>query len=186
MMHRKRAWQFSSALALCCLAVLDAQSVAVAQKKSNPADPGQAFEGMLQCRTIEDSAARLACFDRQVEAFAAAQKSGEVIVAERKVVEEARRAAFGLGVADSSLLRGPDGEPLKSLSAKVKALRPLPGSGRLIISLDDNSKWEQTDPPSYVFAPREGQTLIIERSSLGGYRAKVEGRTGMTRVRRVE
>ncbi|MFN3473122.1 MAG: hypothetical protein ACK4ZW_03655 [Blastomonas sp.] len=159
---------------------------AAAQKKVNRADPGPVFEGMLQCRTISENAARLACFDRQVAAFAEAQETGEVIVAERRVVEQARESAFGLSVGESTLLRGPDGEPLKTLSSKITDLRTLPGSGRVVIALENGSRWEQTDPPSFIFSPRTGQMLVIDRGAMGGYRAKVEGRTGFTRVRRIE
>jgi len=181
-----RQRHFSALAALSVLTIAAMATPAQAQKKSAGADPGPVFEGMLQCRTITDDSARLACFDRQVAAFADAQKTGEVIVAERKVVEQARESAFGLAVGESTLLRGPDGEPLKTLSAKITGLRPLPGSGRLSITLENGSRWEQTDPPSYIFSPKPGQMLVIDRGAMGGYRAKIEGRTGFTRVRRVE
>lgn len=177
---------FAALATLSLAAMLALSPSAVAQKKANRADPGPVFEGMLQCRTISEDAARLACFDRQVAAFADAQQTGEVIVAERRVVEQARESAFGLAVGDSTLLRGPDGEPLKSLSSKITDLRTLPGSGRVVISLENGSRWEQTDPPSFIFSPRSGQMLVIDRGALGGYRAKIEGRTGFTRVRRIE
>jgi hypothetical protein len=174
-------------LATMSIAALVALSPSAnAQKNSVRADPGPVFEGMLQCRTLTEDTARLACFDQQVAAFADAQQTGEVIVAERRVVEQARKSAFGLAVGESTLLRGPDGEPLKSLSSKITDLRTLPGSGRAVISLENGSRWEQTDPPSFIFSPRTGQMLVIDRGAMGGYRAKIEGRTGFTRVRRVE
>ncbi|MDM7955535.1 hypothetical protein [Blastomonas sp.] len=184
-----RAIRHRNFVALATLSVATAlvlSPAAIAQKKATRANPGPVFEGMLQCRSITEDTARLACFDQQVAAFADAEKTGEVIVAERREVEKARESAFGLSVGDSTLLRGPDGEPLKSLSSKVSDLRTLPGSKRLVISLENGSRWEQTDPPSFIFSPRPGQMLVIDRGAMGGYRAKVEGRTGFTRVRRVE
>jgi len=76
-----RQRHFSALAALSVLTIAAMATPAQAQKKSAGADPGPVFEGMLQCRTITDDSARLACFDRQVAAFADAQKTGEVIVA---------------------------------------------------------------------------------------------------------
>lgn len=181
-----RQRHFSALAALSVLTIAAMATSAQAQKKSAGADPGPVFEGMLQCRTITEDSARLACFDRQVAAFADAQKTGEVIVAERKVVEQARESAFGLAVGESTLLRGPDGQPLKSLSSEIIDVRKLPGSGRWVMSLENGSRWEQMDPPTIRFVPEKKQTLQIERGALGSYIAKLNGKGSFAKVKRIQ
>src|SRR5688572_26418437 len=64
---------------------------ASAQKALPKTATPKLFEDVVQCRTIQDSAQRLACYDRGVAALETAQKSNELYVADKAAMKEARK-----------------------------------------------------------------------------------------------
>ena len=65
-----------------------------AAQQSN-ADRPDLLADLQSCRAIDDSARRLACFDRAAASLLAARDSGDVRVVDREEVQETRRSLFG-------------------------------------------------------------------------------------------
>ena len=80
------------------LAVVAIAPAAGKEKKSEKRDAPAAFKELVACRQIADSAARLACYDRQVASLEQAQSAGEVVVADRQQVEQAQKGLFGYSI----------------------------------------------------------------------------------------
>ena len=70
-------------------------AIAAQAPQSAPAVPA-ALKAVTDCRTIAESQARLACFDKQVAALAQATASGAIVALDRQAVRTARRSLFGL------------------------------------------------------------------------------------------
>lgn len=53
---------------------------------------------LTQCRTLPDTAARLACFDRSVAALEQAEANRTIVIIDQQQVRETRRAVFGIAL----------------------------------------------------------------------------------------
>ena len=69
-------------------------SVAGAAPKPAPTN-APVVQAVVDCRKIEDSAQRLACYDASVDALNAAQRSGDLVTLDRKQRQAVRKQAFG-------------------------------------------------------------------------------------------
>lgn len=157
-------------------------------KPSESAKPA-AFQQLMDCRTIEDSANRLACFDRQVAILQQAEQTKEIVVADKNAIQEAKRGLFGFtapvgrlfglgGSADS-----PEDE-LKRIDTEVSSVRYGRG-GVLRIAFVEGGAWEQTDTRNFAISPRAGQKAYILKGALGSFFVSVNGQPGI-RMRRVQ
>ena len=70
-----------------------------------PKPPGRAelVKELSACRAITDSTERLACFDKTAAALDEAQNKGEVVVVDRRQVQEVKREAFGFNLNSLSV-----------------------------------------------------------------------------------
>lgn len=141
-----------------------------------PNSTPQIFTNVVQCRSIADSAQRLACFDRAVAALAEAQAKNDLFVADREAMREARRGLFGFNLpkmrifADDDMDR--DVDQIESTIAAVAS-----GQRGVIIVLKDGGRWAQTDG-AYMDRPKVGAKIKIKRALLGSYFASIEGKPG--------
>src|SRR4051812_25912743 len=94
-------------------------------------DKAAAFQAVLDCRKVSDSAARLACYDSAAAKMGEAETRGDIVVIDRAQASAAHREAFGLHVP--------------SLSFVTKALKPeeVDRIGGVVKSAraDINGKW---------------------------------------------
>ena len=58
------------------------------------------------CRTIADPVARVACYDRAVDALTSASAAGDVVIVERTEVRKARKGLFGFTLPRIGFLTG--------------------------------------------------------------------------------
>jgi len=139
----------------------------------------EVFTKVLDCRTITDAAARLACFDQSVSALAGAQEAKQLVVVDKAEIREARRGLFGFKLPKIRLFGGgDDGDDddnavearVDSLEAKVTAVGG--DSGSWVLTLDTGARWQQIDG-EYINRPSVGADLSIKRGQLGGYTAKI-------------
>ncbi|WOE75743.1 hypothetical protein [Alterisphingorhabdus coralli] len=133
-----------------------------------------AAKKLYACLEIEDDAQRLTCYDREVRSFSQAQTSGQVIVAERKDVEQARRELFGLSLSENPLFADKDDEGVNSITATVTAVRQT-RDGKWIMALDTGARWMQTEARRTRRGPRKGDVIEISRGAFGAFVAKPEG-----------
>jgi hypothetical protein len=123
------------------------------------------------CRTVQDDAERLACYDREIETRrqppttnAPAQAA---VPAAASLTPEQR---FGYeDVRDRERRdQGPDGtRALEELVAKVAGIAKRP-DGALLITLENGQVWRQSTPESY-FRLGVGDTVRIKPAALGSF-----------------
>ena len=163
---------------LLFLLLLTGAGSATAQEAAPPA----AYQSVLDCRTVAEPTARLACFDATVAGFAAATASQNVIVVAKEEVERRERERFGAPAVPA--LAGSDGQALDDLETTVAAIRYTP-FGKLVIGLPDGATWEQIDSRELAREPRVGTPVKLRKATLGSYLVNVDGQTAI-RMRRVD
>ena len=168
-----------SVMGIAALALVGA-APASAQKMPKTATP-KIFENVVQCRAIQDSAERLACYDRGVAALDTAQKSNELYVADKTAMKEARRGLFGFSLPRMKIFGDEDLGDLDELETTVAGVSS--GQRGYVITLPDGARWAQTDK-RYMDRPKIGAKIKIEKAVLGSYMASINGKSGF-RVERI-
>jgi hypothetical protein len=132
---------------------------------------------LQQCRSVADPQARLACYDKAVDALAAATASGETVVVERTDVRKARKGLFGFTLPRIGFLSGRDDNAedradASRLETTIVSGRAL-GYGKWRFTVEGGAIWETVETSPGFDDPRPGATVLIEKGSLGAYYAKV-------------
>jgi hypothetical protein len=153
---------------------------ASAQKMPKTATP-KLFEEVVNCRAIQDSAQRLACYDRSVAALETAQKSNELYVADKAAMKEARRGLFGFSLPRMKIFGDEDLGDLDELETTIAGVSS--GQRGYVITLPDGARWMQTDK-RYMDKPKVGAKIRIEKAALGSFMASINGKPGF-RVERI-
>lgn len=178
--------------AAATLVVLAAPVAAQEQRAADQPAPLPLIQQLYDCRAIADPAERLACFDRQVAAVAAAEAARDIRIVDREAVRATRRGLFGFSLGRLNIFgdgddevedEGQDGsEAVTEITATITqfARNDL---GKLVFVLDNGQRWIQTDNITGRRDPRVGHSVTIRRAALGSFIASVEGRPGI-RVRR--
>lgn len=142
---------------------------AAAQEQATP----EVYQKVIDCRSIGDEKARLACYDTSVKALDEATKTEDLVVMSRESVKEAKRGLFGFSLPRLNLFSGGDDkDEIKRIDAKIASFSR--GQSGWTLTLEDGSVWQQTDG-IYVSRPTIGETVVIERAALGSFRAKIDG-----------
>jgi len=164
--------------------------------------------GVLACRAFSDSAARLACFDRETAALASAPALSSAAAAAAAataatpdnnaapaIASAAPRAAapaldaqqsFGLSgsaIAANEEAVGARPAKLAKIEGRVVALA-LTGNRRTLFTLDNAQVWRQLESEGDMLA-KLGDTATISRGLLGSYWLQLNSGRGckVTRVR---
>lgn len=132
---------------------------------------------LQQCRAVTDAAQRLACYDKAVDALAAATASGDTVVVERTDVRKARKGLFGFTLPKIGFLTGRDDNAedqadSSELVTKVVSARALPNS-KWRFTVEGGAIWETVEADSGFPDPRPGVEIVIKKGSLGAYYAKI-------------
>jgi hypothetical protein len=149
------------------------------------------------CAALDDPAARLACFDAAFPraprtssatpavAAAAANEPAALTAAPvpaEKPVSEAEK--FGLSTQQRAALEANPAELAPAATtAAVKTVSRLP-SGYLLIGLDNDQVWQQTELDSQIRL-QPGDRVTIRRASLGSHLLVTPAKYS-TRVRRIQ
>lgn len=173
-------WQAYGALVLGMLAA-SVSTPALAQDKKDKVARVAVVERLIDCRTVVDDAARLACFDKQVAELASARDKREVVFADRATVEETRKGLFGFNLPKNGLFDS-EGRELDELTTTIaKATRGA--DGKWVFRLPDGAKWVQIDDREPPQDPKAGDTLVIRKGALGSFMGSVNDRRSI-RIRR--
>lgn len=168
-------------------AVLIFSAPGLAQSTAIGAPP--AAVALQQCRTIIESAARLACYDQAAQRFSSALASGDIAIVERDQIRRARRSLFGFSVADLPFIgEGKEAAPRDKGAPRelVTTLESFSsqGNGRFRFTVTDaNALWETTESAP-LNDPRRGETVTIKRGALGSFFAQI-GKQRWVRARRI-
>lgn len=162
-------------------------AAAMAAALSGQTPPAQERPGALarlvECRSVADSAARLACYDAAASALDSAERQGDVVVLDRAQVTESRRQMFGFEVPALPRLFGPSGDADISSIETTLRLASQARDGSWVFRLEDGSVWSQTDTAHVSFSNRPGQSVRVRRAALGTFLLTVGGSRAV-RVRR--
>ena len=128
------------------------------------------YEALVNCRTITDNTARLACYDEKAADFAAAQKSGDVVVLDRKKIVEAKRQAFGLPGFDILKLVEHPGHAVEMASIEFRlASVKRTGQGGWIFVSEDGQVWNSIEHPDVFPEPKAGDMAKVTHGALGSF-----------------
>lgn len=141
------------------------------------------FEALVNCRTIVDPQARLACYDAKVAAMDEAEKNDELVLADKETMKEARRGLFGFSLPKLKLFDNEDGGGESELVAKIaSAYQANPGKWTVV--LDTGARWVQIDTQVLARDPKQGMEIKIRPAAMGSYFANIGGQRAL-RMRRV-
>lgn len=164
------------------LAVLAATPLA-AKDKDKPSAPPALYQAVVDCRTIADSAERLACFDRTVGAMAQASETKELVVVDRETMRETRKGLFGFSLPRLKLFGGgaeDEKDVVREIESTITGIRSAK-DGFPVYTIADGARWKQTDGRNLF--PKVGQTIKIKAAALGSYMASIDGRAGVRVMR---
>ncbi len=136
------------------------------------------FTRLLDCRAVADSAQRLACYDRQVEAIDSAAKRDEVVVLDREELKKTRKSLFGFSLPKLPFLGGGEGKEddapeSLSLESTIAGLSSL-GYGKWAIRLEDGAEWQLTEALTNR-TPKTGMKVEIKRAAMGSFLLSING-----------
>jgi hypothetical protein len=157
---------------------------AVSPAKDQPKPPTPAVVNrVVNCTTVTDPQARLACYDREVAAMNQAEKSGELVAMDRAQVRKTKRSLFGLALPDLGVF-GDASEDESTIETTIRTVRMNP-DGKYLFDLAEAGRWLQLDSRNFVIDPKAGQPIRIRRAAMGSYLANVNKQVAI-RVRRVQ
>jgi hypothetical protein len=162
---------------------------------ASPSDP---LKSVIACREVSDATARLACFDRETAALAAAPPApvasaprvppappGPVAAPPSPPPLDAEQR-FGLperAVAEKEIAAGLRSTEAAKIEAHIAQVTTAP-DGRTVFRLDNNQTWRQLLSEGDLLS-KVGDAVTISRGALGSYWLHVASGRGckVTRVR---
>lgn len=152
---------------------------APASAADSQAKRAAAFQAVLDCRTTQDPAARLACFDAAAASMGEAEKKGEIVVIDREQATTARKQAFGFELPSLAIFdKVMDKADLDRVTVVLKdAYRGADGKWAMV--LEDGAVWRQVDGESLYKAPHAGSVVKIRRAAMGSFLLNVDGQTAI-------
>ncbi len=152
------------------------------------ADQRTAINILVECSKIEDPNARLACYDNNIGQARNSVPSA-VPMPPRGAAGgvPAAQGATGFGADDLQVRQerfAPRPSNEREIQAQVASARERE-PGIYLVTLEDGAQWIFAEGVSFGFSPpRAGQTVEIERGSLGSYLMRIDGQEAVP-VRRI-
>lgn len=165
--------------------LLAAGSAQANETKEEKVERAAQLQALIDCRSINEAATRLTCYDNQVAALELAERQGEVAVFDKTRIRAARRTLFGLTLPSFDIFGSKDGDEdgVVRLESTLKQATQN-ADGRWQFVLDDGARWVQVDKRALPVTPRPGHSIAIRRAALGSYLANVNKQIAI-RVQRV-
>ena len=164
-------------------AALALTAAGAAQAAPNDAPRAAVLQAVVNCRSVTDTAARLACYDAAAARLDEAEAKGDLVILDRDQTQQARREAFGFSIPSFDLFNR--GAPAQKLDrAEFKVVRAWENNaGQWSVELDSGAVWRQTDQEMLSRRPKEGSTVEIRSAAMGSYLMNVDGQRAI-RVKR--
>jgi hypothetical protein len=136
-----------------------------------------AVRALAGCRAISDSAARLACYDREAGALLQSVEKKETVVLDQAEVKKTKRSLFGFTLPRLPFFNsGKDDDreeaEFQQIDPPIKTVRSI-GYGRFRFTIDEGAVWETTEGINAF--PKPGQKVLIKKGLMGSYFIKFEG-----------
>ncbi len=136
------------------------------------------LSALTACRAVADPTARVACYDKAVDALNQATARNDVVVMDRAQVKETKKGLFGFTIGKLPIFGKKDGkgneqedQDDKELVTSITKVRALP-YGKWRFTVDGGAIWETTEPITSLKVPTAGAAVLLEKGSLGSYFAK--------------
>ena len=141
--------------------------------------PAPTVQAVVDCRKIDDSAQRLACYDAAADALAKAQSNGDLVTLDREQRRAARKQAFGFQLPTLAILdTGEKPEELNRIEETLAAAdQDYEGKWRFV--MQDGAVWRQIDDEFLSRKPHAGSKVVIRRAMIGSYMLSVDGQPGV-------
>jgi hypothetical protein len=143
---------------------------------AHTAEPARSslVQALDACRTIQEDARRLACYDAAAGRLAEARSKGDVVVVDKEQVRQARREAFGFNLPSLNILgrltggaQAAEEEELSRASYEVKSAAEA--GGRWTVVMADGSIWRQTENTVGYMRVKAGSKAEVKKGLLGAY-----------------
>jgi hypothetical protein len=175
---------------LLVMAVAAAALVAPAALPAKGAKPQQrpeAFEALVRCRAETDDAARLRCFDSAAATLQQQAENRDLVMVDRKTIQETRRGLFGLDIPNLNPFGGGGNDAVEEIKSIESTIRSATRdeSGHWILTLEDNSIWAQTDAYPFAVDPKRGNKVKVVKAAMGSYMMRVNNQPGVRAKRRI-
>lgn len=135
---------------------------------------------IAECTKITDTAARLACFDREAGALVSAANSGEIKIVEQDSIRKARRELFGYTVPNAGLFKTDgrdDTKESRRLSSTITKVRRVSSIEWHIWIEEGNARWRLKSDAAGFREPKVGEPVEFKPAAMGTFWVKVNGRT---------
>jgi hypothetical protein len=147
------------------------------------ADRTAVLDILVECAKIDDPTARLACYDNNMTRAGAAARATVPGQTARGIVGGAApietQGPQGFGYED---VRAQDPARFQVRPGQLQEIHPRVASvtprepGIYLVTLDDGAQWQFAESVGSQFrTPRRGDTIEIERGSLGSFLMRIDG-----------
>ncbi|MEO8455916.1 MAG: hypothetical protein ABI454_12230 [Sphingomicrobium sp.] len=148
----------------------------------NTATP-QSMQQLIGCRSIADSAQRLACYDREAAAVSKAIASKDLVVIDKARATAAKRSLFGFSIPNFGGLFGGNDNDVKQIESTIASVGHN-AEGGWLLKLADGSTWTQIDDAELGLPPERGEKVTVSRGSLGSFYIQLGKQPGF-KVKRI-
>lgn len=159
-------------LSICALGVAAAPVLAAPVKP----DRAQVLKTLADCRKTADATERVACYDKAVDAFDAAEAKGDVIVVSRDHLQAAQKQAFGFNLPSLDNLFGGavKGQAVDKITLDIIRVHKN-AEHKWVMITADGAVWHLTEDEDLAEDPHSGSKVLVTRGALGAFFCKVDG-----------
>lgn len=140
------------------------------------------------CATIDNDAARLACFDDKVPELKVKEEKKEFVAIDAEAAKTIKREAFGFSIPSLPKLAFPDLLDSDREDAEFEVSNITTSTNGLVFRMKNGQVWEQISG-GYGYVPKGDLIATIKPKALGSYSLNVtNGKRTLKsiRVKRVE
>jgi hypothetical protein len=160
-------------VALACVA----GGAAMAAKPAPTTAP--AVQAVVDCRKIDDSVQRLACYDAATDALTKAATSGDLVTLDRQQRRTVRKQAFGFTLPALAMFDvGEKSESMNSIDETLASARQ-DAQGKWTFVMQDGAVWRQIDDEFLSHDPHPGSAIVISRAVMGSFMLSVDKQPGV-------
>jgi hypothetical protein len=169
-------------IAIGGLMLLAAPALSAPKKLPEGPPPAQVTD-LLNCRTITDSAERLACYDKAAATIGDAVAKRDLVVMDRESVKKTKRGLFGFSIPNLGIFGDDDDAvEVKQIDGVITNIEYNPNG--YVFRLADGSRWAQMDGKPMAIEPAKGDKVVVKRGALGSFFLAIEGQPGV-KVKRI-
>jgi hypothetical protein len=159
-------------------------SPGMAAKQLQPGAPPPQVNALLSCRSITDSAERLACYDKAAAGISEAVAKKDIVVYDRESVRKTKRGLFGFSIPNLGIFGDDNDEvEVKQVDGEIVSTA-FNADGGYIFRLADGSRWSQMDGKPFALPPERGDKVVVKKGALGSFMMSVAKQPGV-KVKRI-